>query len=320
MSNLYDIKHSINNFKTTINENLVVIAIIPAYNESNNIIKIIENTKKFVNEIIVIDDGSTDDTYEKDLSTSAKVYRNNHNRGKGAALRRGLVESFRFNPDIIVTMDADGQHSPEDIPNLLKPIKEKQADIVIGSRYHEKSINEIPLRRGMGLSVINILNKALIKSKIKDSQSGFRAYNKVIFSLIPDYDSNGYGAETEQLAHAESYGVNIVEIPVSIKYRGLQNTSKKNSFSHGFHLLSTIVKIAIEKRPLQFFGIGGLILIVASIIPLINLLIIFNDTRYFSIPLALIVLGLVFNGTLLIVIAFILYVLKKIRNKLSKLY
>lgn len=294
-----------------------IVAIIPAYNESRNIINIISQVSKYVNKVIVIDDGSLDDTYSKAVSTDAQVIRNNRNAGKGAALRKGILESFKLNPTIIITIDADGQHDPADIPKLLIPIKEKEADIVIGSRYHADSKREIPLKRGMGLSIINSLNRSLNKSFVKDSQSGFRAYNRTVFPLIADIESGGYGAETEQLALAENYGMNITEVPVAIRYKGLLNTSKKNSITHGLHVVSTIIKIAIEKRPLQIFGCGGLILILISLIPIYYLMMIFNDTRYFSIPLSLIALGLIFNGALLVVISFILYALKRIRQKLS---
>lgn len=293
------------------------IAIIPAFNESKNIIKIINEVKKYVNEIIVIDDGSKDDTYEKALSTNVIVLRNNKNKGKGVALRKGLNESFKHNADVIVTIDADGQHDPSEIPKLIKPIIDKQADIVIGSRYHKNSVKEIPLKREMGLTIINILNKTLMKSNIKDSQSGFRAYHRLVFGIISDYESKGYGVESEQLALAESHGINIMEIPVTIKYKGIENPSKTNPIIHGIHLVSTILKITVEQRPLLFFGLGGIALIIISLIPLSNLLMIFNETRYFSIPLALIVMGLVFIGSLLIVVSFILYALKRLRFQIN---
>jgi glycosyltransferase involved in cell wall biosynthesis len=299
------------------NDNDHVVAIIPAYNESNNIIRIVQEVQKYVSLVVVVDDGSSDDTFEKASLTSAKVIRSIRNRGKGSALKRGFLECFKYSPRIIVTIDADGQHDPADIPKLLEPIQLNKADIVIGSRYHINSVREIPLKRGMGLSVINMLNKSLIKSQVNDSQSGFRAYSQYVFAFLTDYDSYGYGAETEQLALAEGKGANILEVPVTIRYRNLEKTSKQNSLSHGMHLVSTILRLAIENRPLQFFGLSGLILILLSILPMINLLLIFNDTRYFSIPLSLIVLGLSFNGVLLIVVAFILYALKRIRQRVS---
>jgi glycosyltransferase involved in cell wall biosynthesis len=297
-----------------------IIAVIPAYNESENIINIITEVKKFVTSIIVIDDGSTDNTYALALSTKVKVIRLNRNRGKGAALKRGIIESVRYNPDVIVTLDADGQHDAQDIPTLLKPIQEGLADIVIGSRYNTLTKQEIPRIRGIGLSIIDILNRTMMKINVRDTQSGFRAYNKSIISTITDYDSVGYGAETEQLAQAEIKGFNIMEVPIKIKYNGLGKTSKMNPLLHGTHLLSTILKIAIEKKPLLIFGLSGFILILISLLPITNLLSIFNETRYFSVPLALIALGLSFIGSLSIVVSFVLYALKRIRHKIDNKY
>lgn len=318
MSQIDNIGSSLNtSTKQQISEN--VIAIIPAFNEEDNIVNIINSVKKFVNTVIVIDDGSIDNTYHRAVPTGAKVIRNLQNRGKGFALKRGFQECIRYNPDIVVTIDADGQHNPEEIPQVIKPIKDGIADMVIGSRYNTVSIKEIPIIRGVGLSIINILNQLLTRIKVKDTQSGFRAYNKTILNIISDYESVGYGAEMEQLAQAEQNGLNIMEVPVTIRYKGLNRTSKQNSITHGAHIATTILRIVVEKRPLLFFGLSGIILILLSLIPLVNLLMIFNDTRYFSIPLALLVLAFDFIGMLLILFSFIFYALKRIRTRLNYL-
>lgn len=296
-----------------------VVAIIPAFNEEDNIVNIINSVKKFVNFVIVVDDGSIDNTYQNAISTGVKVIRNTRNRGKGFALKRGFQMCAQYNPDIVITIDADGQHNAEEIPKLIIPIKDGMADMVIGSRFNTMSRKEIPLIRGVGLSLIGILNESLTRIKVKDTQSGFRAYNKTILNIVSDYESVGYGGEMEQLAQAEENKLNIMEVPVTIKYKGLTKTSKKNSFTHGAHIVSTILKIVIEKRPLLFFGLGGIFLILLSLIPIVNLLTIFNDTRYFSIPLALLGLGFSFMGTILILFSFIFYVLKRIRTRLNYL-
>jgi glycosyltransferase involved in cell wall biosynthesis len=295
-------------------KNRLVVAIIPAYNESKNIGKITAETNKYVSMVIVVDDGSQDNTAEIATSMNAYVISHKHNIGKGAALKRGLNECLKYNPDIIVTLDADGQHDPADIPKLLKPIENGEADIVIGSRYVKNSVREIPLVRGFGLSFINIINKHLTKSAIKDSQSGFRAYTKSAWTMISNYNSTGYGVETEQLATAELYGFSIMEVPVTIRYQGLENRSKKNSILVGMNIMSTIFRIAVDRRPLLFFGVAGIILLGIAVITTSDMLLLFNDTRYFSIPLALITLGLTLMGTFLLLISFILQTLKRIRR------
>jgi glycosyltransferase involved in cell wall biosynthesis len=295
--------------------NAVIMAIIPAYNESQNIAEIVSETAKYVSSIIVVDDGSQDNTSELAASTNAKVIRNRLNAGKGAALKRGLIECLKYNPDIVVTLDADGQHNPADIPKLLEPIINEEADMVIGSRYGKSIVNlEVPRYRKFGLSFIDFMNKSLVRSPVKDTQSGFRVYAKDVLSMMAHYSSSGFGAETEQLATAELYGLRIVEIPVTVKYEGVGRTSKQHALLHGTHIISTIFNIAVEKRPLFFFGIPGVILMIASVLVALLVARYYALESYFSVPLTLIVLGCVLLGFMLILISLILYELKRIRE------
>jgi glycosyltransferase involved in cell wall biosynthesis len=297
------------------NQNPVIIAIIPAYDESQNIAKIVSETAKYVTSVIVIDDGSHDNTAELAASMNAKVIRNRHNAGKGAALKRGLLECLKYNPDIVITIDGDGQHDPADIPKLLEPIENEEADIVIGSRYGKTIANlEVPRYRRFGLSFIDFMNKSLVRSSIKDTQSGFRVYAKDVLSVMAHYSSSGFGAETEQLATAELYGLRIIEIPVWVKYEGLSSTSKQNALLQGAHIISTIFHIAVERRPLLFFGVPAVILMIAAVLTTIVLARLYTQTTYFSIPLTLIALGFVLLGFMLLLISLVLYELKRIRE------
>ena len=295
--------------------NAVIMAIIPAYDESKNIAEIVSETAKYVTSIIVVDDGSHDNTAELAASMNAKVVRNRHNAGKGAALKRGLVECLKYNPDIVVTLDGDGQHDPADIPKLLEPIENEEADMVIGSRYGKSIVNlEVPRYRRFGLSFIDFMNKSLVRSPIKDTQSGFRVYARDVLSMMAHYSSTGFGAETEQLATAELYGLRIVEIPVMVKYRGLDRTSKQNALTQGAHIISTIFHIAVERRPLFFFGIPGVILMIAAISVALIVARLYSQSTYFSVPLTLIALGFVLLGFMLILMSLVLYELKRIRE------
>lgn len=299
-----------------------IIAIIPAYNESETIGKVVAETSNYVSSVIVIDDGSADSTGEVAASMNAKVIRNRHNAGKGAALKRGFIECLKYNPDIVITLDADGQHDPRDIPKLLQPIEEEEADVVIGSRYGAtvSSLQMIPRYRRIGLSFIDFMNRNLANSKVKDTQSGFRLYTRNVLNLMSQYSSRGFGAEMEQLATAELHGLRIVEVPISIRYEGLKNTSKQNPFLHGIHITSTILDIAVEKRPLLFFGGSGLILMIAAIITTAIATRLYIHNHYFSVPLTLIALGLVLLGFMLILVSLVLYQLKRIPERWNSRY
>jgi glycosyltransferase involved in cell wall biosynthesis len=292
-----------------------VIAIIPAYNEASHIQTVISETSKYVDCVIVVDDGSTDNTSEIADNMEAIVIRNKRNMGKGFALRRGLQECLRYNPDIVLTLDADGQHDASEIPRLLMPIISKESDVVIGSRYQPGSATDAPRYRMMGLYLINNINRILVKTSIKDSQSGYRAYTKDVLSTILKFDSTGYGVEVEQLALIEGAGFRITEVPITIRYGGLGITSKKEPFLHGIHILTAIFRIAVERKPLLFFGLAGFIVLCASIIPATELLTLFNEKRYFSLPLGLVSVSLAFLGFLLILISFVFFALKRIRQR-----
>jgi glycosyltransferase involved in cell wall biosynthesis len=319
---IVDAVSAANSLKEDNEKRQVIIAIIPAYNESETIGKVVAETSKYVSSVIVIDDGSTDNTAEVASSMNATVVRNRHNAGKGAALKRGFIECLKCGPDVVITLDADGQHDPGEIPKLLQPILDEEADVVIGSRYRRTSLSVqmIPRYRRIGLSFIDFMNRNLANSRVEDSQSGFRLYSKSVLSLMSQYSSKGFGAEMEQLATAELYGLRIVEVPISIRYEGLKNTSKQNPFSHGIHIMSTILDIAVEKRPLLFFGLSGLVLMTAAIITTAIAARYYIHSHYFSVPLTLMTLGFVLLGFMLILVSLVLYELKRIPERWNARY
>ena len=247
-------------------------------------------------------------------SAGAVVIRNGRNLGKGLALRRGIRKALQFIPTIIVTLDGDGQHDPADIAKIVEPIQDGEADIVLGSRFSGTLLSEIPLARGLGLSFIDRINRSLMRSNIRDSQSGFRAYSAPVINLVMSYTSTGFGVETEQLAVAEFGGYRIAEVPIQIKYKGLQKTSKEHPFLHGATIISTIVRIAVERRPLLFFGLPGTLFILGSLFIGSDLVTLFNNSRYFSLPLAMITMGLMIIGSLLLLASFVFYALKRVRE------
>jgi glycosyltransferase involved in cell wall biosynthesis len=235
--------------------------------------------------------------------------------GKGVALKRGLIECLKYDPDMVITIDADGQHDPSDIPKLIEPIKSEYADVVIGSRYVKEASSDAPTYRKIGLNLLNGTNRFLVKSSVRDGNSGYRAYAKAALSTILKYDTAGYGVELEQLAALEDAGFTVMEVPVTIKYKGLINTSKRSPVFHGIHVLTSIFRIAVERKPLLFFGVTGFVLIVLSMIPIFLMIDLFNQSRYFSLPLALVGISFAFTGSMLVLISFVFFALKRIRQR-----
>ena len=154
-----------------------IVAVIPAFNEQNAIASVLLQTEKYVDSIIVVDDGSNDSTGEIASRLGATVIRNERNLGYGGALLKGFEYAKQCKSDIIVTLDADGQHNGDEVPVLLERIRKGDVDIVIGSRFLEGGVSEAPAWRRAGIQVITDM-VADGGVKVTDAQSGFSAYTR----------------------------------------------------------------------------------------------------------------------------------------------
>ena len=276
---------------------------IPAYNEEKNIAKIIVQLKKVADQILVCDDGSTDSTSEIAESLGAIVIKHPKNLGYGSAIRSIFLKSREINAEVLVTIDADGQHKIEDVKKVTKPIVDGQADISIGSRFLEEGDNA-PKYRKLGINIITKVTDSSLSEKITDAQSGFRAYNnKVLQSLTPS--DSGMGISTEILIKSSNLGLKIAEVPTKIQYEG--ETSSQNPISHGTGvLISTLKYISIE-RPLVFYGIPSFIFFI------IGLTFTFFAVQYYAeigrlnTNLTLIAGGTLLIGVVLVVTTILLY-------------
>jgi len=197
---------------------LKIFCVIPAFNEEKYIYDVAKMAKEFVDTVIVVDDGSTDETFSKAMDSGAIVLKHEKNLGKGAALRTGFKYALEHGADIVVTLDGDMQHNPFEIPKFLEKIREEGVDIVVGSRFLEKVKNMPIQRRLSNFITTKILNK-IFKVPMTDSQSGFRAFKTKVLEEVTFKDDR-YGAETEILIEAKRKGFNIVEVPISVRYEG----------------------------------------------------------------------------------------------------
>ena len=231
---------------------------IPAYNEEKNIASVITKLKKITNSIIGCDDGSSDMTSKISKNLGVVVISHKKNMGYGVAINSIFQKSKEMNSDLLVTFDADGQHRVEDIEKVIEPIKNNDADLVIGSRFLDKKSN-VPNYRKIGIKVITQVTNASIKKKLTDSQSGFRAYNQRVLSQISPSDV-GMGISTEILIKSSSKGLRITEVPITVLYEG--DTSTHNPVSHGTSVLISTIKYTSIEHPLKFYGIPSIIFLI----------------------------------------------------------
>ena len=282
-----------------------IAAAIPAFNEEKYIGTIVLKTKQYVDETIVIDDGSSDRTAEIARLAGATVIQHGSNRGYGASIQSLLAEARNKKYDILVLLDADTQHDPDEIPNLIQPISEGY-DLVIGSRK-EQSEN-IPRYRRFGLKVIGYSSRLLSGENLTDSESGFRVFSRKAIEEL-DIKENGMAASAETISVATAKNLKITERPISIRYT--DDGSTLHPVIHGFEVMRRIIAMISERRPLFFFGFGGLIVILAGVGAAIRATIIILQGGGAVTGWTLAAIGLLFFGALSIFTGIILNVLMK---------
>ena len=248
----------------------------------------------------------------------AIVIKQDTNKGKGEALRSALRESLKHSADYFVVLDADGQHNPSDIPKLVEPLHSGEADMVIGSRYLEPETQETPLYRRLGLGIIGQVFTRSINKDIGDSQNGYRAYTRQTAEKMLLTEQNGYGIETEQISLATENGYRIKEVSVNVQYSDLENTSKKDPLSHGTEIIGSILNLVIVKRPILLLGTPGILSIMIGIFSLGFFVYYYNLNGYVSVGFAMMTMGTIILGTMLILVSMILFAINEVQKHIPQ--
>jgi len=228
-----------------------VIVTIPCFNTSSSIADVVSRSLQYVDQVIVIDDGSSDDTAEKARQAGALVISHSANGGYGEAIKSCFEAGKANEADILVTLDGDGQHNPEEIQRVLAPVLNNEADMVIGSRFFSQQAN-MPRYRRFGIKVITLLVNLGSKVKVYDAQSGFRAYSRQTLNAISIKES-GMSISVEILIRARRAGLRVKEMATSCQYH--PSSSTKNPVIHGLEVAFSVVKLRLE-RPSGRLAVG----------------------------------------------------------------
>ena len=231
-----------------------VLVAIPAKDEELTIGTVVALSRQY-GDVLVVDDGSSDNTSKVAELSGAKVLRHEINLGKAEALRSAFKYAIENGYDIVVCLDGDGQHDPDEIPRILDPIIRNEADLVIGSRFLRKNV---PKYRVFGQKVLDVFTNLASEVKVTDSQSGFRALNRKALEYLRDLRSEGYSIESEMITFLAGK-VRIKEVPINVRY-DVPKKHKKNPLAHGLSVLSSLIGFIGYRRPLLTFGLLGFIL------------------------------------------------------------
>jgi glycosyltransferase involved in cell wall biosynthesis len=293
----------------------LIVAAVPAFNEEKTIAKVVARAMRHVDRVVVVDDGSTDDTALIAGSLGAHVIRHDENKGYGAAIRSCFSAARDLAADVLVTLDGDGQHDPEQIPKVIEPILNGESDVAVGSRFHEGGREDIPRYRIVGMRMLNEATNRIAKQKVTDTQSGFRAYSRKAIDSIRVYET-GMGVTSEINVRTGDSGLRIVEVPVQVAYRGLDSSSQ-NPLMHGLGIVSTILRITGEKHPVLLFGVPGLVAIAAGLGGWLWTVQRYAEVQQLPLGIALISTILLIAGLVAVNTAIILYTIANVSRRLT---
>lgn len=284
------------------------LAAIPCFNEEVAIGSVVLMARLYADEVLVIDDGCTDNTVKVARDAGATIISHGARMGKGRGIKSALQYAVDHDYDCLVFMDGDGQHNPEEIPLLIEPILSDTADLVIGFR----TFDQMPLYRRFGRAVLDIASSN--GSSITDSQCGFRALNsKTMKSMLNMLKKDDFSTESEMLRIAQEKHLRIGETPINCKY-GDFDTSTKNPVSHGLEVLGSVFWLTVERKPLLHIGLPGLVAMIAGIFLLLQSLQGFNETGLISVEQGVLASLFLIPGTVALIMGMVLALIARMRE------
>lgn len=254
---------------------------LPAYNEEVGIGSVVLEAQKYADEVVVVDDGSTDRTAAVARRAGATVIEHEINTGKGGAVKTLFALARDRSPEVLVLLDADGQHVPTDIPRVARPVFEGEADICIGSRYLDSNVKtETPLYRRFGQRVLDVMTTGRSGPELTDTQSGFRAFSPRAVEEL-ELTTDSIGIETEIIRDANEKGLGILEVPIDVRYKGIDGQTY-NPLHHGLTVVNLALSLIRDRHPLLFFTVPGLLVfLIGSLYGLDGILLYQNTGEFY---------------------------------------
>lgn len=293
---------------------LIVVG-IPAYEEEKTIGRVVLKSLEHADKVIVCDDGSSDMTGAIASRLGSEVIRHQRNLGYGAAIRSLFERARELDAEVLVTLDGDGQHDPSEIADVVKPIADGVADVVIGSRFvNGHPASAMPWYRRAGIKFITRLANNGAKNDVQDAQSGFRAYNRKALKSLTLLE-DGMGASAEILIEARKRGLRVCEVSASCNYDNGSETSTHNPVKHGISVVASIVKLVVEERPLTLLGVPGILFLTIGIIFGVWTLQIYGTEHYIVTNIALGALAFVMIGFFALSTAITLYAISRLAQR-----
>lgn len=289
-----------------------VVAVIPAYNEERFIGSVVLATLNYVQRVIVVDDGSSDRTAQLARMAGAEVVQLPKNGGKGAALNAGFAQAQRYDPDVVVMLDADAQHEPSEIPTVVRSILDGDADVVVGSRFLDTR-SEIPGWRQVGQRVLNGMTNSASGVHLSDTQSGFRAFSRRGLDLM-SFRSAGLAVESEMQFILERSDLRVAEAPISVKYL---DGNKRNPVVHGLEVIDAILGMVARRRPLMFLSVPGVLLMLIGLLVGVSVVQVVGNEHVVPLGTAMLTALLIIVGLLLGLTGVILNSLEHLATKIA---
>lgn len=243
-----------------------VIALIPAFNEEKNVGDVVRRTLEYADQVIVINDGSTDRTGEVASEAGALVVDNIVNKGLGRSMRRGYQAALDQGAEVVVQLDADGQYDPAEIPKLIQPILDRKADMVLGARLDNLHY-DMPLIKRVGNEAFSWVLRRISKQQVRDGQTGFRAMRREVLETCLPINRFSYTQEMILRAAAEGWRIQSVATNFHARYDG-KSRLFSSPLKFAIRQWTIIFRTMRDYYPFKFFGIPGVAMLLLGCIAL----------------------------------------------------